>query len=207
MALGLSTSTFLFDNGDRYHGVVLTVEVPQFQFIDSVEDILVWQQRQVPWLRSPVEVPQILVINSVEDTPAVCFHSRIYPGLTLYGEGVSAPFKEAGQWPRTRRPPNESTASPVASARSHGPHGPQLPLHRTTTSQSPVWGKSLAVVASSVRKREVHIESVQHSRTSTAPHLTDMRSREHRQRGTSAVPHSRTQREMRVFTQLHTYTL
>ena len=76
----------------RYHGVVLTVEVPQFQFIDSVEDILVWQQRQVPWLFSPVEVPQILVINSVEDTPAVCFHSRIYPGLTLYGEEVPASF-------------------------------------------------------------------------------------------------------------------
>ena len=30
-----------------------------------------------------------------------------------------------------------------------------------------------------VRKREGHIESVQHSRTSTAPHLTDMRTHEH----------------------------
>ena len=29
MALGLSTSTFLFDNRDRYHGVVLTMQVPQ----------------------------------------------------------------------------------------------------------------------------------------------------------------------------------
>ena len=48
-----------------------------------------WRQRQVAWLFSPVEVPQFLFINSVEDTPAECFHSRIYPGLTLYGEEVS----------------------------------------------------------------------------------------------------------------------
>ena len=31
----------------------LTIEVPQFQFIDSVEDTLVWQKRQVPWRFSP----------------------------------------------------------------------------------------------------------------------------------------------------------
>ena len=35
MALGLSTSTFLFDSRDRYHGVVLTMEVPQIQLSTS----------------------------------------------------------------------------------------------------------------------------------------------------------------------------
>ena len=38
------------------------------------------------------------------------------------------------------------SSSPVASEGSHGPHGPLLPLHRTTTSQSLVWGRSQAVV-------------------------------------------------------------
>ena len=44
-------------------------EVPQIQFIDSVEDTPVWQQRQVSRRFSPVEVPQIQFIDSVEDTP------------------------------------------------------------------------------------------------------------------------------------------
>ena len=42
--------------------------------------------------------------------------------------------------------PTKGTARPVASERSHGPHGALLPLHRTTTSLSLVWGWSHAVV-------------------------------------------------------------
>ena len=44
-------------------------------------------------------------------------------------------LKEAGQWPRTSRPPNQRTVRPVASEGSH-PHGALIPLHRTTTRQS-----------------------------------------------------------------------
>ena len=57
--------------------------------------------------------------------------------------------------------------------------------------------------ASPVRKREVHTERSTHAR-SAAPHLADTKTREHIhtfiQRGTSAVPHSRTQRVTHVFT-------
>ena len=90
MALGLSTSTFLFDNRDRYHGVVLTMEVPQIQLstarwtflfgnrdryhgfsrqwilvIDSVEDTPVWQQRQFT-PRICREPPVNIVLGSTE---------------------------------------------------------------------------------------------------------------------------------------------
>ena len=66
MALGLSTSTFLFDIRDRYHGVVLTMEVPQIQEMD----IPVWQQRQVPWRFSPVE--DTPVWQQRQFTPRIC---------------------------------------------------------------------------------------------------------------------------------------
>ena len=57
----ISSSTTLFiGNSDRYRGVFLAMEVPQIQFIDSVEDTPVWQERQVPWRYSLVEVPQFL---------------------------------------------------------------------------------------------------------------------------------------------------
>ena len=46
--------------------------------------------------------------------------------------------------------------------------------------------------ACSVRKREVHIESVQYSRTSTAPHLTDMRTHKHTQTHTNTHKHTQT---------------
>ena len=36
------------------------MEVPQIQFVDSVEGTPVWQERQVPWRYSLVEVPQFL---------------------------------------------------------------------------------------------------------------------------------------------------
>ena len=55
-----------------------------------------------------------------------------------------------------------------------------------------------------LRKREGHTESVQHSRTSAAPHRQVGTCS---QRGTSAVPHSKTQRQTRVYTQIHMSTL
>ena len=59
-------------------------------------------------------------------------------------------LKEAAKSPRTKHLPNRSTARPVASERSHGPHGA---LHRTTTSQSLVWSRSQAVVGFRVSGR------------------------------------------------------
>ena len=52
---------------------------------------------------------------------------------------------EASQTPRTSRPPNQRTARPVASGRATV-RTVHFPLHRTTTSQSLVWDRSLAVV-------------------------------------------------------------
>ena len=52
-------------------------------------------------------------------------------------------FKEAG--PSRLGPnifPTEEPATPVASERSHGPHGALLQLHRTTTRLSLVWSRS-----------------------------------------------------------------
>ena len=89
-----SGMTFLFCNRDRYHGVsgIRQWRCHQFLVIDSVEDTLI--------LATETGTMAFLASGGASDSrhqqcgghSAVCFHSKIYPGLTLYGKEVSAPF-------------------------------------------------------------------------------------------------------------------
>ena len=80
------------------------MEVPQIQFIDSVEDTLVWQERQVPWRYSLVEVPQFLR-GRLHSTVSAAHSLLTGVRAESYGQIVDVPTPQipsacfgAGRW-------------------------------------------------------------------------------------------------------------